>query len=92
MEAAAASELYERTRTEAEFRVPHIDWTRTSASVLTSEWIDGVSVRDTAAIAAGPDAQGPARLGAPRAPQGRRRTAGAETLSEPRKYAFTHPS
>ncbi len=52
MEAAAASELYERTRTEAEFRVPHIDWTRTSASVLTSEWIDGVSVRDTAAIAA----------------------------------------
>ena len=43
MEAAAASELYERTRGEAEFRVPHIDWTRTSASVLTSEWIDGVS-------------------------------------------------
>lgn len=52
MEAAAASELYERTRGEAEFRVPHIDWTRTSASVLTSEWIDGVSVRDSAAIAA----------------------------------------
>jgi ubiquinone biosynthesis protein len=52
MEAAAASELYERTRGEAEFRVPHIDWTRTAASVLTSEWIDGVSVRDTAAIAA----------------------------------------
>ncbi|HJS45248.1 MAG TPA: 2-polyprenylphenol 6-hydroxylase [Rhizomicrobium sp.] len=52
MEAAAAGELYERTRGEAEFRVPHIDWTRTAASVLTSEWIDGVSVRDTAAIAA----------------------------------------
>ncbi|HKQ10461.1 MAG TPA: 2-polyprenylphenol 6-hydroxylase [Rhizomicrobium sp.] len=52
MEAAAAGELYERTRGEAEFRVPHIDWTRTAASVLTSEWIDGVSVRDTVAIAA----------------------------------------
>ncbi|HJT43167.1 MAG TPA: 2-polyprenylphenol 6-hydroxylase [Rhizomicrobium sp.] len=52
MEAAAASELYEQTRGEAEFRVPHVDWTRTSATVLTSEWIDGVSVRDTAAIAA----------------------------------------
>ncbi len=52
MEAAAAGELYEHTRGEAEFRVPHIDWTRTSASVLTSEWIDGVSVRDVAAIAA----------------------------------------
>jgi len=52
MEAAAASELYERTRGEAEFRVPHVDWTRTSANVLTSEWIDGVSVRDVAAITA----------------------------------------
>ena len=27
MEAAAASELYERTRGDAEFRVPHVDWT-----------------------------------------------------------------
>ena len=52
MEAAAASELYERTRGESEFRVPHIDWARTSANVLTSEWIDGIPLRDTAAIAA----------------------------------------
>jgi ubiquinone biosynthesis protein len=52
MEAAAASELYESTRGETEFRVPHIDWTRTAESVLTSEWIDGISVRDTAAISA----------------------------------------
>jgi len=52
MEAAAASELYERTRGEVEFRVPHVDWTRTSANVLTSEWIDGISVRDSAGIAA----------------------------------------
>ncbi|HWA70224.1 MAG TPA: 2-polyprenylphenol 6-hydroxylase [Rhizomicrobium sp.] len=52
MEAAAASELYERTRGESEFRVPHIDWTRTAQSVLTSEWIDGIPLRDTAAIAA----------------------------------------
>lgn len=52
MEAAAASELYERTRGEEQFRVPHIDWTRTAQTVLTSEWIDGVSVRDPAAVAA----------------------------------------
>ncbi len=52
MEAAAASELYERTRGEEQFRVPHVDWSRTAANVLTSEWIDGISVRDTAAIAA----------------------------------------
>jgi ubiquinone biosynthesis protein len=52
MEAAAASELYERTRGEEQFRVPHVDWSRTSINVLTSEWIDGISVRDPAAIAA----------------------------------------
>jgi ubiquinone biosynthesis protein len=46
MEAAAASELYDRTRTDADFRVPHVDWTRTSARVLTSEWIDGIPIRD----------------------------------------------
>jgi ubiquinone biosynthesis protein len=52
MEAAAASELYERTRGEEQFRVPHIDWSRTAQTVLTGEWIDGVSVRDPSAIAA----------------------------------------
>ena len=52
MEAAAAGELYESTRGEPEFRVPHIDWARTAETVLTSEWIDGVSVRDVAAITA----------------------------------------
>jgi ubiquinone biosynthesis protein len=52
MEAAAASELYERTKGEEQFRVPHVDWSRTAQSVLTSEWIDGVSVRDTQGIVA----------------------------------------
>jgi ubiquinone biosynthesis protein len=50
MEAAAASELYERTRAESDFRVPHIDWSRTSQRVLTSEWISGVPLRDPAAL------------------------------------------
>ena len=52
MEAAAASELYERTRSDTDFRVPHVDWARTSARVLTSEWIDGVPIRDSAALLA----------------------------------------
>jgi ubiquinone biosynthesis protein len=52
MEAAAASELYERTRGEARFRVPHIDWARTGETVLTSEWIEGISIRDPARLAA----------------------------------------
>jgi ubiquinone biosynthesis protein len=56
MEAAAASELYDRTSGDAEFRVPHVDWSRTSARVLTSEWIDGVPIRDPDALrAAGHD-------------------------------------
>jgi ubiquinone biosynthesis protein len=46
MEAAGASELYERTRADTDFRVPHIDWQRTSARVLTSEWIEGTPIRD----------------------------------------------
>jgi ubiquinone biosynthesis protein len=52
MEAAAASELYERTRADADFRVPHVDWSRTSVRVLTTEWIDGTPIRDPAALAA----------------------------------------
>jgi ubiquinone biosynthesis protein len=56
MEAAAASELYDRTSGDSEFRVPHVDWTRTSGRVLTSEWIDGTPIRDAAALrAAGHD-------------------------------------
>jgi ubiquinone biosynthesis protein len=56
MEAAGASELAERTRSDPDFRVPHIDWNRTSERVLTSEWIDGITVRDRGAlIAAGHD-------------------------------------
>ncbi len=52
MEAAAASELYERTRADNDFRVPHVDWNRTAARVLTTEWIDGTPIRDPAALSA----------------------------------------
>jgi ubiquinone biosynthesis protein len=55
MEAAAASELAEQ-QAETRFRVPAVDWTRTAARVLTTEWIDGVPVREVAALrAAGHD-------------------------------------
>jgi ubiquinone biosynthesis protein len=54
MEAAAASELNERTRADMDFRVPHVDWTRTGTSVLTTEWIDGTRIHEiSAAYAAG---------------------------------------
>ena len=56
MEAAAASELAERMRSDPNFRVPSIDWSRTAARVLTTEWIDGIPVRDVEALrAAGHD-------------------------------------
>jgi ubiquinone biosynthesis protein len=46
MEAAAASELAHNTRDDDDFRVPTLDWTRTGAKVFTSEWVDGVVLRD----------------------------------------------
>jgi ubiquinone biosynthesis protein len=62
MEGAAAAELALNTRDDADFRVPAIDWTRTSARVVTSEWIDGIPLRDPAPLlAAGHD---PKRLAA----------------------------
>ena len=62
MEGAAAAELALNTRDDAEFRVPTIDWSRTGARVLTTEWIDGVQLRDPADVAA--VGQDPKRLAA----------------------------
>jgi ubiquinone biosynthesis protein len=52
MEAAAASELAERLSGDEDIRIPNIDWQRTSSRVLTTEWIDGVALRDPAALVA----------------------------------------
>ncbi|HEY3637996.1 MAG TPA: 2-polyprenylphenol 6-hydroxylase [Rhizomicrobium sp.] len=56
MEAAAASELAERTTRDPQFRVPAVDWTRTAARVLTTEWVNGTPLRSAAELeAAGRD-------------------------------------
>jgi ubiquinone biosynthesis protein len=52
MEGAAASELAQDTKNDREFRVPAIDWNRTSDRVLTSEWIDGTPIRDPKELSA----------------------------------------
>ncbi|MBV9571645.1 MAG: 2-polyprenylphenol 6-hydroxylase [Alphaproteobacteria bacterium] len=58
MEAAAASELRENTKNDQDFRVPEVIWDRTGQRVMTVEWIEGISVRDPAAVeAAGHDPQ-----------------------------------
>jgi ubiquinone biosynthesis protein len=52
IEAAAASEFAENVVDETDFRVPKIDWDRTTKEVLTLEWVDGIKLSDVAALAA----------------------------------------
>ncbi len=42
LEAAAMSEMAENTQNDVGFRIPKIDWQRTTGRVLVSEWIDGI--------------------------------------------------
>ncbi len=46
LEAAAASEFAENVADDFDFRVPKIDWDRTTREVLTLEWIDGLPLSD----------------------------------------------
>ena len=46
LEAAALSEMAENTKDDPGFRVPAVDWDRTTRDVLTLEWIDGVALHD----------------------------------------------
>jgi ubiquinone biosynthesis protein len=52
LEAAAMSEMAENTAKDQGFRVPQIDWERTSKRVMTMEWIEGIPASDRAALAA----------------------------------------
>jgi ubiquinone biosynthesis protein len=52
LEAAAISEMAENVAKSGDpgFRVPKIDWSRTSARVLTTEWVNAIPIADLAAI------------------------------------------
>ncbi|MEA2756869.1 MAG: ubiquinone biosynthesis protein [Aliidongia sp.] len=52
LEAAAAAELAENFAGDEGFRVPRIDWSRTSQRVLTTERIHGIPIGDREAILA----------------------------------------
>jgi ubiquinone biosynthesis protein len=55
-EAASASELAEAMQAMPGFRIPAIDWDRTTGKVMTMEWVDGIKISDRAAlVAAGHD-------------------------------------
>jgi ubiquinone biosynthesis protein len=57
-EAAGASELRENFADDPTFRVPRVDWSRTSQQVLTLERVSGIRVDDRRALlAAGHDLQ-----------------------------------
>lgn len=46
IEASAASEFSENTKSDQAFRVPEVDWDRTSKNVLVIEWVHGSSLSD----------------------------------------------
>jgi len=49
-EAASASELAEAMASFEGYRIPAIDWDRTTGSVLTLDWVDGVKISDLDAL------------------------------------------
>ncbi|MBC7519922.1 MAG: ubiquinone biosynthesis protein UbiB [Sandarakinorhabdus sp.] len=51
-EASAASELAETLQGVPDFVVPGIDWALSSRRTLVTDWIDGIKMNDTAALAA----------------------------------------
>ena len=46
LEAAAANEYSENTKNDLGFNVPNIYWNYTNESVLTLDWVDGISIRE----------------------------------------------
>ncbi|HAJ48343.1 MAG TPA: ubiquinone biosynthesis protein UbiB, partial [Alphaproteobacteria bacterium] len=50
MEAAAANEMAEAFAGDVEFRVPPVDWDRTAQTVMTAEWVEGISLKDRARL------------------------------------------
>jgi len=56
LEAAAISEMSENIKDDRGFRIPRVYWDHGATDVLTTSWVDGIPVRDLAALdAAGVD-------------------------------------
>ena len=52
LEAAAYSEMAENITSEADFRLPAVNWELTGRDVLVTEWVEGTRLRDREAIVA----------------------------------------
>ncbi|HHY48375.1 MAG TPA: 2-polyprenylphenol 6-hydroxylase [Alphaproteobacteria bacterium] len=62
LEAAAISEFAGNTEKDEGFRVPRVSWDHTAETVLTTDWIEAIPIRDFAALeAAGLDRKDLAR-------------------------------
>ena len=58
MEAASISELAENIKDDKGFVIPDVSWEHSAGTVLTTGWVDGIPIRDFAALeAAGLDRQ-----------------------------------
>jgi len=56
LEAASISELAGNIKDDTGFVIPEVDWEHTAETVLTTSWVDGIPIRDHAALdAAGLD-------------------------------------
>ncbi len=56
LEAAAISEMAENIKDDEGFTIPQVQWDHVAQNVLTTTWVDGIPIRDHAAIdAAGID-------------------------------------
>lgn len=56
MEAAAISEMGDNIRNDTGFAIPRVMWDQTAGTVLTTSWVDGIPIRELAALdAAGID-------------------------------------
>jgi len=62
MEAASISEFYDNIKDDKGFVIPKVLWDYTSDTVLTTSWVEGIPIRDNAALdAAGADRKALAR-------------------------------
>ena len=62
LEAASISEFSENIAGDSGFKVPSISWDHTAETVLTTSWVEGIPIRDLAALdAAGMDRKALAR-------------------------------
>lgn len=50
LEAASATELAEAARAADHYRIPDVDWARSSKRVLTTAWIDGIALTNPDAL------------------------------------------